>query len=129
MCDVCFPLSLSIALLLSTSSFPLPCRPLSGGSPKLCPVQDETRHFVGKVAAHQCLQDVLLDFGCSDAIDDGVEAAREQWVHGAEEDPAAGREAVSYPVRQERNESHTQGDHDDHNMGDTGVNRLHARRP
>jgi len=69
----------------------------------------------------QCLQDVLSYLCGSDAVDDRVEAAGEEWVHGAEENTNRCRETVSDPIGQESNKCHTQADADDHNVGDASI--------
>lgn len=77
-----------------------------------------------KATARQRLQDVLSYLGGSDTIDDWVEAAREQQVHGAEENPDGCRKTVSDPIRQESHENDGQADGDDHDVGDAGVKRF-----
>merc|ERR1712035_75815 len=74
-----------------------------------------------KVTARQRLQDVLSNLSSSDAVDDRVETAREQQVHGAEENPNSCRKIISDPIREESDEYDGQADGDDHDVGDAGV--------
>ena len=84
-------------------------------------------HSLDKLTAWQCLQDVLSDLFGSDAVDDRVETAQEQQVHGAEENPNSCRKIISDPIREESNKCNGQADGDDHDVGDAGVKCFDPR--
>ena len=81
-------------------------------------------HSSDKAKALQCVHDLLSYFGGSDAVDDRVETARKEQVHGAEENPNGFRETVSDAIRQESCEYDGQTDTHDYNVGDAGMKRF-----
>lgn len=79
------------------------------------------QHDFDKATTCHCFQDVLPNLSGSDAVNDWVETAREQQVHGAEKNSTGGRKTIFDLIRQERDKCHNQGDAKDHNMRDAGV--------